>query len=274
MSYWWQQRREQLRQIIFKSDTKAGKAFDLILLVCIMTSVLCVLIGSVETISIQYKQQLFFGEWFFTVLFTLEYILRLISAKKAVEYARSFYGIVDLVSIMPTYVSIFLPGSYTLFFIRSLRLLRIFRILKLTYFLKEAAGLMMALKASVRKITVFLSFVLVFVVILGSLMYLIEGENNGFTSIPQSIYWAIVTMTTVGYGDIAPQTALGKLIASVIMLLGYGIIAVPTGIVTVDLSKASFSAPASRKYCDLCGFSEYDQDAKYCKYCGSSLSRN
>jgi voltage-gated potassium channel len=267
----WLQRREKLRQIIFETDTISGKAFDLILLACILTSVLVILLGSVKAIQIQYGQELHWAEWFFTLLFTIEYILRLISAQRPWRYALSFYGIVDLITVLPTYISLLFPASYSLLAVRTLRLLRIFRILKLSQFLQEQMGLMLALKASMRKIIVFLAFVLVLVIILGSLMYFIEGEANEFTSIPVSIYWAIVTLTTVGYGDIAPQTPLGKLLASIIMLLGYGIIAVPTGIVTVDLSN-SHLFKGSNQTCSVCGSQRHDDDARYCKYCGNVLS--
>ena len=269
----WLHRREKLRQIIFETDTISGKAFDLILLACILASVLVVLLGSVKAIQIQYGQELQWAEWFFTLLFTVEYILRLISAKRPWRYVVSFYGIVDLITVLPTYISLLFPASYSLLAVRTLRLLRIFRILKLSQFLQEQMGLMLALKASIRKIIVFLAFVLVLVIILGSLMYFIEGETNEFTSIPVSIYWAIVTLTTVGYGDIAPQTPLGKLLASIIMLLGYGIIAVPTGIVTVDLSNSSLFKGSNRT-CSVCGSQKHDDDARYCKYCGNVLSNS
>ncbi len=271
MSWQWDSK-EKLRQIIFESDTVAGKVFDLILLGCILVSVLVILLASVKEFALEYGGELQRAEWFFTLLFTVEYICRLISARSPVAYARSFYGIIDLLSVVPTYISLLLPGTYSLFALRGLRLLRIFRILKLTQFLREEMGLWMALKASLRKITVFLAFVLVVVIVLGSLMYLIEGEKNGFTSIPVSIYWAIVTMTTVGYGDIAPQTAGGKFLASTIMLLGYGIIAVPTGIVSVDLSKTNLFKDSTRT-CRNCGTKGHDQDARYCKYCGALLKQ-
>ena len=263
-------RRKKLYKIIFKTDTAAGKAFDLILLACILASVLIVLLESVKAIRVQYGREIFLLEWFFTLVFTVEYILRLISVKRPLQYAFSFYGVVDLIALLPIYISLLIPGHRSLLAVRMLRLPRVFRILKLTHFLREERGLVLALQASAWKITVFLSAVIVLVLILGSLMYLIEGEENGFTSIPQSIYWAIVTMTTVGYGDIAPQTALGKFLASAVMLLGYGIIAVPTGIVTVDLSKAS-SYKVSALTCPACGAQGHDNDARYCKYCGSSL---
>ncbi len=262
--------RKKLYKIIFETNTAAGKTFDLILLGCILVSVLVVLLASVKAMQIQYGTELWLLEWFFTLVFTVEYILRLISVKRPVQYAFSFYGIVDLIALLPTYISLLLPFSYSLITVRTLRLLRVFRILKLTHFLSEQRGLVLSLKASVQKIIVFLSAVIVLVVILGSLMYLIEGEVNGFTSIPQSIYWAIVTMTTVGYGDIAPQTVVGKFLASAVMLLGYGIIAVPTGIVTVDFLKER-SNKVSGLICRACGRTGHDQDARYCKYCGSSL---
>lgn len=270
--YPWWQRREKLRQIIFDVDTPLGKAFDLILFAGIVISILVILLASVNTIQINYSQQLQWAEWFFTLLFTIEYVLRLIAAKNTWRYAVSFYGIIDLITILPTYISLFFPGSYSLLVLRALRLLRVFRILKLTQFWQEEIALILALKASLQKITVFLAIVLILLIILGSLMYFIEGESNGFTNIPISIYWAIVTLTTVGYGDIAPKTSLGKLLSSVIMLLGYGIIAVPTGIVTVDLSKTDLHKDSNRRNCSNCGSHNHDDDAKYCKYCGQSLS--
>ena len=225
-----QQRRERLRTIIFGTGTPAGKAFDVGLLALIIASVLAVVLESVSWIREDYGSWLHTFEWVVTISFTIEYVLRLYCVNKPWRYARSFFGVVDLLAILPTYLSIFIPGAQSLLVIRALRLLRVFRVLKLVHFVGEASQLRVALQASLRKIIVFLGAVLALTVIVGSAMYLIEGEENGFTNIPVSIYWAIVTMTTVGYGDMAPETPLGKALASLIMILGYGIIAVPTAI--------------------------------------------
>jgi voltage-gated potassium channel len=262
--------RARLHEIIFEADTPAGKLFDVVLIISIVLSVLIVMLDSVGPINTSYGQLLYFGEWFFTVLFTIEYFLRLYSVGRPLSYATSFFGIVDLLAILPTYLSIFFPGTQYLIVIRILRVLRIFRVLKLVQYLGEARLLLQALRASRRKIAVFLLTVLVLVVIFGSLMYLIEDPSSGFTSIPKSIYWSIVTLTTVGYGDISPQTDLGQTIAAVIMIIGYGIIAVPTGIVTVELSQA-FKKQLSTQACPECSAEGHDNDAKYCKDCGSLL---
>jgi voltage-gated potassium channel len=263
-------RRDRIHEIIFEAETPAGKAFDLSLLVAIVVSILAVCLESVASIQAQYGPFLRAMEWGITILFTVEYILRLYSVRKPWRYALSFYGIVDLLSILPTYLSIFVAGSQSLVVIRALRLLRVFRILKLAHFVGEARLLRAALHASTRKIIVFLGTVLTLVVIVGSLMYLIEGGENGFTSIPQAIYWAIVTMTTVGYGDIAPQTLLGKVLASAVMIMGYAIIAVPTGIVTVELA-ASVKSSVRTDACPACGADGHAIDAVHCRYCGTKL---
>jgi len=229
--------REQVYLIIFESDTPAGKAFDLALIVFILLSVLLVMLDSIPGIHDRWGHWLVGGELLITALFSIEYLLRLYSARRPLRYAGSFFGIVDLLSILPSYAGLFFPGLHFLTTVRILRVLRIFRILNLVQFMGEGNNLWQALRRSRHKITVFLTTVLTIVVIVGSLMYLIEGENGGFTSIPKSIYWAIVTMTTVGYGDIAPQTPLGQLIASLLMVIGYGIIAVPTGIVTSEMMR-------------------------------------
>ena len=229
----WQRK---IHEIIFEADTPAGKWFDIILILFIGLSVIAVMMDSVQSLKAKYNDLLFFAEWLFTILFTIEYILRLISVTKPKLYALSFYGIVDLLAILPTYISLIYAGGHFLVVIRLLRILRVFRVLKLMQYVSESKLLAQALKASRRKITIFIFVVLTLVTILGSLMYLIEGEENGFTSIPKSIYWAIVTLTTVGYGDITPQTMVGQFVSVIIMLLGYGIIAVPTGIVTVEMS--------------------------------------
>jgi voltage-gated potassium channel len=207
----------------------------------------------------------------FTLLFTIEYVLRLLSVRRPLRYATSFFGIIDLLAIIPTYLSIFVPGSQYLLVIRILRLLRVFRLLKLSEYVAEADTLRLALRASRRKISVFISAVVLLVVIIGALMYVIEGEAHGFTSIPISIYWAIVTLTTVGYGDLSPRTAIGQMLASIVMIIGYGIIAVPTGIVTVELAQAARQRGVSRQACPSCGAQGHDLDAHWCKYCGAKL---
>lgn len=259
-----------LHEIIFEADTAAGKWFDVILIISIILSVLAVMLDSVSSIKAGYGSFLYSVEWFFTILFTIEYILRLISVGRPLRYATSFYGIVDLLAILPTYMSILFPISRFLIVIRILRVLRIFRVLKLVQYLAEAKLLMQALRASRRKVTVFIFFVLILVIILGSFMYVIEGEENGFTSIPRSIYWSIVTLTTVGYGDISPKTDLGQALAAVIMILGYSIIAVPTGVVTVEISRA-IQKRITTQSCPQCSAEGHDGDAVYCKYCGAKL---
>jgi voltage-gated potassium channel len=263
-------RQDRIHEIIFEADTPAGKAFDVALLVVILVSILAVCLESVTAIRVRYGPWLRALEWIITILFTVEYVLRLYSVRQPWRYALSFYGIVDLLSILPTYLSLFIAGTQSLLVIRALRLLRVFRILKLVHFVGEARMLRAALRASLRKITVFLGAVLTIVIIVGALMYLIEGGDNGFTSIPQSIYWAIVTMTTVGYGDIAPQTILGKILASAVMILGYAIIAVPTGIVTVELA-ASVKSSLRTDACPACGADGHASDAVHCRYCGTLL---
>ena len=260
--------RVRLHEIIFEADTAAGRAFDVLLLWCIVLSVLAVMLGSVAAVNERYAWFLRAAEWAFTILFTVEYVMRLVCVGRPLRYASSFFGVVDLLAIVPTYLSLLLPGAQTLLVIRALRLLRVFRVLKLVRFVEEARVLGQALRASRHKITVFLGTVATLVLIVGTLMYLIEGEANGFDSIPRSIYWAIVTLTTVGYGDIAPTTVLGQMLASVVMILGYSIIAVPTGIVTVELSKAT-RGQVSTQACPQCSAEGHDADAKHCKYCGA-----
>ncbi|GAB6084063.1 ion transporter [Desulfuromonas carbonis] len=262
--------RQTLHEVIFEADTPAGKTFDVLLIFSILGSVAAVMLDSVATIRTSYGPLLTAAEWFFTLLFSIEYLLRLVCVGKPLRYARSFYGIVDLLAILPTYLSLLLPGSHYLLVIRILRILRIFRVFKLVQYLSEARMLGQALRASGRKIVVFLFTVLTLVIIFGSLMYLIEGEASGYTSIPRSIYWTIVTLTTVGYGDISPQTGLGQSLASLIMICGYGIIAVPTGIVTVEMSR-SFSRSVSTQACPACGGEGHDADAVHCKFCGAAL---
>lgn len=262
--------RQKLHEVIFEADTPAGKWFDVLLILAILTSVVLVLLDSVGTIQKSYGPILLAGEWFFTILFTIEYLLRLVSVGRPLAYATSFFGVVDLLAILPTYLSILIPGAQYLLVIRILRVLRIFRILKLVQYLGEARMLTQALRVSGRKITVFLIVVLTLVTIFGSLIYLIEDPKDGFTSIPKSIYWSIVTLTTVGYGDISPKTGLGQLLSALIMIIGYGIIAVPTGIVTIELAQA-FKRQISTQACPECSAEGHDIDAKHCKYCGSRL---
>ena len=261
--------RQRLHEVVFEADTRAGRAFDLGLLVAILLSVLAVLLESEPEIRRQYGSALHAVEWVFTGLFTIEYGLRLLCVERPARYARSFFGVVDALALVPTYLALVVPETQSFLVIRAIRMLRIFRILKLARFLAEAEVLLRALRASRRKITVFFGILLTIVLIMGTLMYLIEGEAHGFTSIPRSMYWAVVTMTTVGYGDIVPGTALGRLLASVVMILGYSIIAVPTGIVSVELSHAS--RPVSTQHCPVCAAYGHDADARHCKYCGTSL---
>ncbi len=263
-------RRQLLHEVIFEADTRAGKRFDILLIWSIVFSVIAVMLDSVGSIQRVHGTVLYGIEWFFTILFTIEYILRLISVGRPIKYATSFFGVVDLLAIVPTYLSLIFPATKYLIVIRILRILRVFRVLKLVKYLGEANLLMKALRASRRKIAVFLFTVLTLVILFGSLMYVIEGEGNGFTSIPRSIYWAIVTMTTVGYGDISPNTNIGQVLASMIMILGYGIIAVPTGIVTVEMSHVRDREITTRS-CQECSAEGHDKDAEYCKYCGARL---
>jgi len=264
--------REKLRVIIFEADTPAGKAFDVGLLVAILLSVLAVMLNSVTAYRSQHGQLLNDAEWIFTLLFTAEYALRLICSPRPLHYARSFFGVVDLLAIAPTYLSLLFPGAESMLVIRGLRLLRIFRVFKLGQFLGEASLLRNALASSRHKITVFLGTITILVTILGAAMYLIEGEANGFTSIPISIYWAIVTMTTVGYGDMAPITVSGKVLASIVMIMGYSIIAVPTGIVTAEIVEgAAASRRITTRSCPNCLSEGHDRTATYCKDCAAPL---
>ncbi len=261
--------RKTMFEVIFESDTPAGKWFDIVLIICILLSVVTVMLDSVSSIRTTYGSLLTTAEWFFTILFTIEYVLRLICIGRPIRYAVSFFGIIDLLAILPTYTSLFIYGSRYLVTIRVLRVLRVFRVLKLGHHTKEANLLKKALYASRRKVFVFLFVVLTLVIIIGSLIYAIEGQENGFTSIPRSMYWAIVTLTTVGYGDISPNTGLGQFLAAMVMILGYSIIAVPTGIVTAELSQTY--KQKSSQVCPQCAAEGHDQDAKYCKYCGTKL---
>lgn len=262
--------RGRLHEVIFEADTRAGRAFDVTLIGLILLSVLAVMLESLSSVRGRYGAELYAAEWAFTILFTLEYVLRLSSVRRPLRYAASFFGVVDLLAIIPTYLSLLVPGSHYLLVVRILRLLRIFRVLKLAEHLTEADVLMRALRASRRKISVFLLTVLTMVVIIGTLLYVIEGEENGFTSIPVGIYWAVVTLTTVGYGDISPKTPAGQTLAAVVMIIGYGIIAVPTGIVTVEIAQAA-RKPVSTQSCPDCSSQGHDVDAVHCKYCGAKL---
>jgi len=263
--------RASLHRIIYEADTPAGKLFDALLISSILLSVLCVMLDSVTWIADGYGGFLYAAEWFFTILFTIEYALRLMCVARPLKYATSFLGVIDLLAIIPTYIDLFVPGGRYLLVVRVLRVLRIFRTFKLFEYLDEGMYIVQALKASRKKISIFLASVLTAVVVLGSFMYLVEGGVNGFTSIPTSIYWAIVTLTTVGYGDIAPKTTLGMGLASVIMILGYGMIAVPTGIVTVEMVQAA-SSRKSTQVCPSCAAEGHDTDALYCKFCGVKLN--
>ncbi|MBF0288742.1 MAG: ion transporter [SAR324 cluster bacterium] len=259
-----------LHEIIFEAETPAGKLFDVLLMVNIGLSVLTVMLDSVAAVREVYGDLLYGMEWFFTILFSIEYVLRLFCVGKPILYATSFFGIIDLLAILPTYLALFLPGTHYLTVIRILRVLRVFRVLKLVTYLGEANLLLKAMHASRRKVEVFLYAVLAIVIVFGSIMYVIEGEEHGFTSIPRGIYWAIVTLTTVGYGDISPQTDLGQTLASFIMILGYAIIAVPTGIVTAEITLASKQRITTR-VCRECAAEGHDTDAKCCKFCGTEL---
>lgn len=263
--------REHLNDIIFGAETPVGKAFDVALIICIICSVTAIMLDSVVAIQQKYPLILLYAEWAFTILFTFEYLLRIICVRKPWLYCTSFFGIVDLLSIIPTYLSLLFPGIKYMLVIRILRLLRIFRILKLTEYMGEANILLDALINSSRKVLVFLYTVLTLAIVCGSIMYVVEGSTAGFTSIPKSVYWAIVTLTTVGYGDIAPQSPLGQIISSFIMVLGYGIIAVPTGIYSVELVKSYNTSDARNDACEHCGATGHDFDAAYCKHCGNKL---
>ncbi len=260
--------KEKLYSIIFESDTKPGKQFDVILLWSILISVLVVIIDSVPSINEKLNLEFYYIEWLFTILFSIEYVMRIYVSPKPFRYIFSFWGIIDLLSILPTFASIFISGYQYLLVVRIFRLLRVFRILKLARFNKEAISLMKALKASMYKISLFLFFVVTIVVLLGTIMYVVESGENGFTSIPQSIYWAIITITTVGYGDIVPLTVVGKFISSVSMIMGYAIIAVPTGIVTVEMSRVKHND----KVCPACS-KKNDEEANFCQKCGEKLEK-
>ena len=263
--------RHRLHEVVFEADTSGGKAFDLMLIVCITLSIIVVMLDSIQAFHEQYGSLLYVVEWLFTLLFTVEYALRLLCVGRPLRYVFSFYGIVDFLSIIPTYLSIFVPGTQYLLVIRSLRVLRIFRIFKLAQYVGEARQLTRALHSSRRKIMIFYFTVIHIVVIVGAMMYLIEGRENGFTSIPRSIYWAIVTITTVGYGDISPQTNVGQAVAAFLMITGYAILAVPTGIVTAEWAMQNNQRIISTQSCPQCSSEGHDVDAKFCKHCGADM---
>ncbi|KHT63000.1 ion transporter [Photobacterium gaetbulicola] len=265
-------RKQRLYQIIFGTQTKAGRNFDIALIVAILSSEVVLILSSIRSVDARYSEVLTTFEWIFTLLFTVEYLLRLYCSPKPWAYARSFYGVIDLIAVLPSYLAFLFPGSNYLLIIRLIRVMRIFRILKLVRFLKDSNILLRSLLMAQRKILVFFSTVAILVTLLGSLLYLVEGPDNGFTSIPTSIYWAIVTITTVGYGDIVPQTNIGKAIASLTMLLGYSILAVPTGIITAELSQ-EMQTQRHLIRCTNCSASGHESDANFCKKCGTALPK-
>ncbi len=262
--------KNRLHEIIYEADTRGGKLFDVILLIAILASILFVMLESVQSIDEKYGPFLDVAEWVITILFSLEYVLRIVTVKKPWKYIFSFYGIIDLLSTIPKYVSLILIDSHNLAVLRALRLLRIFRILKIARYIGASNRLLLALRSSRAKIAVFLLFVLILCIILGTIMYMIEGAENGFTSIPRSVYWAIVTLTTVGYGDIAPVTALGQLIASAIMILGYAIIAIPTGIVGSEMMNTKIHT--NTQSCPNCMRDSHQDGALFCYHCGDKLN--
>jgi voltage-gated potassium channel len=264
--------KHRLHEIIYEADTPAGRAFDVVLLIFILSSVVLVALESIDQIGQKYQHQLDIAEWIITILFTIEYFLRIISIKKPSKYIFSSYGIIDFISTIPKYISLFFVGTQSLLALRALRLLRVFRILKLTQFVGESNSLVKALNRSKNKILVFMFSVVVLCIIFGTVMYLVEDDESGFTSIPRSIYWCIVTLTTVGYGDIAPESPLGQFIASVIMVLGYGIIAVPTGIVSAEFTSQAFNIDSNTQACPHCMTSHHKDNAKFCHQCGEILN--
>ena len=270
--------KSKLHTIIYEADTPMGKLFDVVLLILILVSVILVMLESVASIDTHYHDFLYFGEWVITIFFTIEYILRIITVKKASNYIFSFYGVIDFLSTIPLYLSFILAGSNALLAVRALRLLRVFRILKITRYMGEANKLNKALRDSKPKIFVFLFAVLILSIIAGTIMYLVEGEQSGFVSIPISVYWCIVTLTTVGFGDIAPVTPLGQFIAAIIMIMGYGIIAVPTGIVSAEYASKKTHTVDDPEYihvntqsCQNCNENNHQDNAEFCHKCGSTL---
>ncbi len=267
----WHDWRHRMHEIIFEADTPSGKLFDVILLLAISLSVVAVILESVQSIRSIYGEALRYAEWTFTILFTVEYFLRLICVRRPWHYATSFYGVVDLLAVIPTYLSLFVAGTQSMIVIRALRLLRVFRVFKVVRFLGEMKSMIDALRATRIKIAVFLFTMVTLALIMGTTMYVIEGDENGFTSIPRGFYWAIVTITTVGYGDVAPKTALGQAVASVAMVLGYSLIIIPTGIFAMELIKLSRNKPTTQ-VCPDCSREGHDADAVFCKYCGGKLN--
>ena len=275
--------KDKLHEIIYEADTPAGKLFDVVLLIAILASIVLVMLESVKSIDLKYHNLLNISEWIITILFSIEYIARIITVNKPIKYITSFYGVIDLLSTIPKYLSLIFGGVHALAALRALRLLRVFRILKLARYLGASNNLVSALKSSRAKISVFLFAVVIVAIILGTIMYMVEGEENGFSNIPKSVYWCIVTLTTVGFGDIAPQTPLGQFIASLVMILGYGIIAVPTGIVSAEYSnqnkgenkndkpKKEDSVHVNTQSCRNCLADKHQDKAEFCYNCGSSL---
>lgn len=271
--------KDRIHEIIFEADTPEGKAFDVALIIIILASVVVAMIETVPIVKSQYGKALYGLEWLFTVLFIIEYVFRIYSSRKPKTYIFSFFGIIDFLSILPVFLSFIFIDSQSLIIIRSIRLLRIFRVLKLVNLILESMVLWRAIKRSRAKITVFLLFLIIHVLVFGSVMYLVEHQvNSGFENIPQSVYWAIVTLTTVGYGDIAPMTVIGKFIASIVMISGYAVIAVPTGIITSEVIKSGTNSDISKasntQVCRYCAKGNHDLDAVYCKYCGERLNEN
>jgi voltage-gated potassium channel len=263
--------RKKLYEIIFEADTKAGKAFDITLFVAILVSIVLVMFNSVESMHERYLTFFYYAEWFLTILFTIEYLLRIYVVDKPFKYIFSFYGIIDFLAVLPSYLALFLTGTGFMTIVRVFRLMRVFRVLKLARYIRAGKLLSTALRNSMGKIIVFLEVLITIVILMGSVMYLVEGPENGFDNIPKSIYWAIVTITTVGYGDIAPQTILGQTIASLLMIVGYSIIAVPTGIISSEAIKSAKSFSGNTQVCQNCLWNEHDDDALYCKKCGEKL---
>lgn len=264
--------KDKLHEVIYEADTRAGKLFDVLLLIAILASIVLVMLESVPSINTEHSVFFNSAEWVITLLFTIEYFLRIVSIKKPREYIFSYYGIIDFLATIPKYLSLFLGGTHALLVLRALRLLRVFRILKITRYIGESNKLAKALKSSRPKIVVFLLAVMVISIILGTVMYLVEANaDSGFTSIPRSVYWTIVTLTTVGYGDITPLTTLGQLIASIVMVLGYGIIAVPTGIVSAEYANQTKKIATNTTACRNCSFENHTDDAQFCSACGAKL---
>ena len=263
-----------LYTVVFESDTRAGRTFDVVVIGAILMSVAVAIADSTHALASRFGPLLYVAEWFFTLLFTVEYIARLICVRRPLRYAKSFFGVIDLLSILPTYLAVLVPGAHVLIDVRVLRLLRVFRIFRLTAYVNEFTALGQALKASYRKIAVFISFVVMLILVFGSLMYVVEGPENGFTSIPVAMYWAVTTVTTVGFGDITPKTEFGRLISSVMMLLGWGTLAVPTGIVTAEMTAQRHGwplMPASARTCAVCGTEGHSAEANFCRHCGAKL---